>query len=33
LRQRGFGLYRRDFQSGVVLVNPGNSPITVNTGL
>jgi hypothetical protein len=26
------GAYRRDFQNGVVLVNPGNSPITVDMG-
>jgi PKD repeat protein len=26
------GVYRRDFQNGVVLVNPGNSTITVNMG-
>src|SRR5262249_11839693 len=26
------GVYRSDFQNGVVLVNPGNSTITVNMG-
>jgi hypothetical protein len=26
------GLYRRDYQNGIVLVNPGNTPITVNLG-